>query len=156
MTTLWKRATPSQYRMLRAIAGAVRNAAHAHQIEISKNFARSVAKRATGTLTAQWPDVLALRIDAASERVEGVISRRPEHRSAQIAKRTQGGRLGLRRRSPLRQLWKDISRGLWRIRRAQGEEQRYQAYIEILQMIDRAASREETMMLPNGDQGGAA
>lgn len=156
MASLYKRATLRQARTLRIIAGAVKNAADAHAVALPRSFARSVAKRATGTLTAQWPDVLALRIDAASERVEGVISRRPEHRSAQIAKRTQGGRLGLRRRSPLRQLWKDISRGLWRIRRAQGEEQRYQAYIEILQMIDRAASREETMMLPNGDQGGAA
>ncbi len=51
MATLWNRATPSQYRMLRAIAGAVRNVAHAHQLEVPKTFARSVGKRATGTLT---------------------------------------------------------------------------------------------------------
>jgi hypothetical protein len=75
---LWNRATPSQYRMLRAIAGAVRNAAHAHRLEIPKSFARSVAKRATGTLTAQWPDVLAA---TANRRQEGsrdrLVSRGP-------------------------------------------------------------------------------
>src|SRR5580693_7620146 len=61
MSTLSNRATPSQLRMLRAIAGAVDNAAHAHKMELPNHFARSVAKRATGTLTAQWPDVLAAK-----------------------------------------------------------------------------------------------
>ncbi len=67
MASLYKRATKEQQQMLRIIAGAVRNAAHAHGITLEKNFARSVAKRAVGTLTAmaprslgsKMPDVLA-------------------------------------------------------------------------------------------------
>lgn len=46
---------------MRIVAGAVINAAHGHpEVQIGPQFARSVAKRAAGTLTAQWPDVLAL------------------------------------------------------------------------------------------------
>lgn len=60
MASLYKRATPAQARMLRIVAGAVMNAAHAHpEVIIPESFARSVAKRAAGTLTAQWPEVLA-------------------------------------------------------------------------------------------------
>lgn len=63
MTTLSKRATPAQARVMRMIEGAARNAMTAHpdygKMDPNK-FARGIAKRATGTLTAQWPDVLAL------------------------------------------------------------------------------------------------
>lgn len=61
MTTLYRRATPQQRRVLRIVEGAVRNAAHAHGLTLPPRFARSVAKRAAGTLTAQWPDALAPR-----------------------------------------------------------------------------------------------
>lgn len=60
MTTLAKRATPRQAIVMRMVAGAVRNAAHAHpQWNIPPKAANSIAKRAAGTLTAGWPDVLA-------------------------------------------------------------------------------------------------
>lgn len=60
MTTLSKRATPRQTKVLRIIEGAVLNAGHAHpEWKISPVMARSIAKRASGTLTAAWPDVLA-------------------------------------------------------------------------------------------------
>jgi hypothetical protein len=61
MSSLYKRATPLQRRMLRIVAGAVINAHHAHAIhDISiERFARSVAKRAVGTLSAQMLEVLA-------------------------------------------------------------------------------------------------
>lgn len=53
MATLYKRASPQQRQILRVIEGAVRNAAHHHpEIAIPDSFARSVAKRAAGTLTA--------------------------------------------------------------------------------------------------------
>jgi len=61
MSTLSKRATPLQKQMLRIIEGAVMNAHHAHpgsDITI-EHFARSVAKRAVGTLSAQMPWSLA-------------------------------------------------------------------------------------------------
>lgn len=72
MATLYKRATPAQRQMLRIIEGAVLNAHHAHpgcfptdgrinqrpDITIER-FARSVAKRAVGTLSAQMLGELA-------------------------------------------------------------------------------------------------
>ena len=53
MTSLYKRASVRQARILKIVEGACRNAAHAHgEAVLPKNFARSVAKRAAGTLTA--------------------------------------------------------------------------------------------------------
>lgn len=60
MTTLSKRATPRQAMVLRMIEGACRNAAHAHPGQIlDDRLARSIAKRAAGTLTSAWGAVLA-------------------------------------------------------------------------------------------------
>lgn len=68
MSTLSKRATPLQLQMLRIIEGAVKNAFDAHPELIGlvllddrtiERFARSVAKRAVGTLSAQMPWSLA-------------------------------------------------------------------------------------------------
>jgi hypothetical protein len=53
--------------IFRAVAGAVKNAADAHpKWSITLIMARSIAKRATGTLTAQLPEVLAARARALS------------------------------------------------------------------------------------------
>lgn len=60
MTSLYNRATPRQAVLLRMIEGAARNAAHAHPGRVlDDRLARSIAKRAAGTLSAQWPAVLA-------------------------------------------------------------------------------------------------
>ncbi len=62
MASLYNRASPQQNRVLRIIEGAIRNATHAHpEIEIGPRHRRSIAKRAAGTLTAQWPEVLAAK-----------------------------------------------------------------------------------------------
>lgn len=54
MSSLYKRANPVQKRMLRIIEGAVLNTLDAHPEITDKNrFARSVAKRAVGTLSSQ-------------------------------------------------------------------------------------------------------
>lgn len=106
MATLWSRATPSQYRMLRAIAGAIRNAAHAHHVPMPKNFARSVAKRATGTLTAQWPDVLAATSKRRQNGSRDIYLSRDPRGSEPGEGYSKGGRPGLARRSPIRDLWK--------------------------------------------------
>lgn len=54
MSSLYKRATPTQKQMLKIIEGAVKNAYDAHpEITDIKRFARSVSKRAVGTLSAQ-------------------------------------------------------------------------------------------------------
>jgi len=137
MATLWNRATPSQYRMLRAIAGAVRNAAHAHQVSISRDFARSVAKRATGTLTAQWPDVLAA---TSIRRQEGsrdkLVSRAP--RGSELRQGlSEGGRLRLLRRSPLRYVWQHFAAGMWKIKH-EGTPEQFAAHVKVLQLLDEA------------------
>lgn len=60
MTTFVNRATAPQMRIYRAVHGAVRNAAASHkEIQIPPTFAASVAKRAAGTISSQWRDVLA-------------------------------------------------------------------------------------------------
>jgi hypothetical protein len=55
VSTLYKRANPIQVRMLRIVEGAVHNTLHAHKDKEVSNerFARSVAKRAVGTLYSQ-------------------------------------------------------------------------------------------------------
>lgn len=61
MTSLYRRASLPQAMVLRIIEGAVKNAQHAHpELQISPRHRRSIAKRATGTLSACWPAVLAL------------------------------------------------------------------------------------------------
>src|SRR6185437_1437605 len=77
MTTLYKRASPQQAQALRIIAGAVLNTNDAHPGKyqgIDARFARSVAKRATGTLFAQMADVLAVGISRPSEADGGQLA----------------------------------------------------------------------------------
>lgn len=137
MTTLHKRATPSQHRMLRAIAGAVDNAAHAHQLPIPDHFAHSVAKRATGTLTAQWPEVLAAKID--QRRQDGSrasLTTRGPRGDHSKGGHSEGGRLGLLRRPPIRTLWKRFAAGMWRVKH--GPPEVYAAHIRVLKLLDQA------------------
>ena len=137
MATLWKRATPSQYRMLRAIAGAVRNAAHSKGVQLPHNFERGVAKRAVGTLTAQWPDVLAAKCHRRQDGSRDVfLTRGP--RSSDLAKElSKGGRLRLARRSPLLITWKYFADQMWKIRR-EGTPEQYAAYVRVLKLLDQA------------------
>lgn len=68
MATLYKRKTFRQRLALRIVAGAVMNAAHAHpEYGIDEKFARSVAKRAVGTLTAEWPVLVLTKTRSASD-----------------------------------------------------------------------------------------
>jgi hypothetical protein len=137
MTTLWKRATPSQYRMLRAIAGAVMNAAHAHQVNVPENFARSVAKRATGTLTAQWQEVLA----AAHHRRQNGSRATPATREPRwdhtVGGLSEGGRLRLLRRSPIRHAWRTFTVSMGDIKR-NGTPEQFASHVKILRLLDEA------------------
>lgn len=137
MATLWNRATPSQYRMLRAIAGAVRNTAHAHQVEVPKSFARSVAKRATGTLTAQWPDVLAATAKRRQEGSRARLTTREPRGSELLESTSKGDRLRLLRRSPIRKIWKLYADQMWKIKR-EGTAEQYAAHIRVLKLLDEA------------------
>lgn len=60
MSSLYRRASPGQIRLLRIVSGAVRNARDAHpDWPFDDRFETSIAKRAAGTLSAQLADVLA-------------------------------------------------------------------------------------------------
>ena len=138
MTTLSKRATPSQRRILRAVEGAVKNVADAHpEHRLTPNIGRSIAKRAAGTLTAQWPDVLAAKaIRRQDGSRDGLISRDP--RGSDLRKgRSEGDRLRLLRRSPLRFVWNHFASGMWKIKR-EGTPEQYAAYVRVLKLLDEA------------------
>lgn len=91
MVTLYKRATPSQRRLLRIIEGAIKNACDHHPgRHIDQKFARSIAKRAVGTISAQWPRLLAAK-HAPSDRADGDNSRITPPSFADLCKRTKRG-----------------------------------------------------------------
>lgn len=69
MSSLYKRASARQQKILRIVEGAVKNTADHHpEFEFSPRLARSIAKRAAGTLTAAWPDVLAAPVRAPPDK----------------------------------------------------------------------------------------
>lgn len=147
MTTLYKRATPRQDKVLRMIEGACLNAAHAHpEWDFDPRFATSIAKRATGTLTAQWRDVLAAPLAERSDREDGdlsdhpapgekgtVLSRKRPKTTREL--RTRGhARYAEDWRVPLRGLHKALGIETGNARRA-GELERASVLIEILRLI---------------------
>ena len=85
---------------MQAVRGAVVNAADAHPTwKIDRRFVHSVAKRAAGTLTAEWPDVLAARLARRQKRlVEVVKNRQPRRGVASAAPKL----------SPLKILWREF------------------------------------------------
>ena len=144
MTTV---ATEQQVRIFRAVAGAVKNAADGHpdwklSRRFTKTLALSVAKRATGTLTAlAGPDVLAARL--RSDKAEGVLdtpsadalcpslTRRKARGASQRAKAGAGQSA---RRSPLKFLHNRIGAMAGAARHA-GETEREEAFKEVLRLI---------------------
>lgn len=106
MVTLYKRATPAQIQALRIIEGAVKNATDAHPgLRIGPGHRRSIAKRAVGTLTARWPEVLAGLVTPSSG-VPGVTYEPSANQAAQCAEppETPGGHLLTPRGSPFDKL----------------------------------------------------
>lgn len=134
MTTLAHRATPSQRRILRAVIGAVKNTSDAHpEYKITPTLARSIAKRAAGTLTAQWPEVLAARL-VPSDRADGDRTCISRPQSLSPLKRAGRGPQSLGMRSPLRRLWKEMSIAVGEAKRA-GQTERAEALIFALKRI---------------------
>jgi hypothetical protein len=132
MTTLSKRSTPSQAKVFRIIEGAIYDAINGHpNWIIDKRFIKSVSKRAVGTLTSQWPEVLAT---SHATEVKIKITQRPDWRA------------GERRRalSALRQL--PEPRYMKAIRNMIGYEagearrvgniEREKAFVEVLKLMD--------------------
>lgn len=167
MVTLAKRATPSQARILRIIEGAVLNTADAHGFKRDERLARSVAKRAAGTLTAQWPEVLAGKPPKSGPVVVGYC--RTCERRRHLAKRgarlehailTSGvddpetlyrdalrGSSHFNRRLPLLELWDRLKREMWHVSRSD-DAAKIEAYRNLLRMIDRLHRDLITAQLP--------
>lgn len=150
MSTLYKRAPPSQARILRAVAGAVKNVGDSHpEYGLNEYMARSIAKRACGTLTAQWPDVLAAKSVkgfSASDR-DGVLTslrRRPggsqltKGRPADLHAATgqQRGASQIVRRSPLSPVYRELGIMAGQARRA-GDTARLEALADALRVVAR-------------------
>lgn len=118
---------------MKAVRGAVKNTADAHpEWRIDRRFAGSVAKRAAGTLTAEWPEVLAARLARRQERVAaGAVRRRPR-------------RVGVLPRPsshPLKSLWRELSRKAGAAKRA-GRAEVAAGLVEALRLVARAQQME--------------
>lgn len=129
-------------RIFRAVEGAVRNTAHGHpRWHLTDDMARSIAKRATGTLTAAWPDVLAAR-SVSSDGANGYVVAAswpppPRRRTTASAGR---GASRLTRRSPLPRLWKELAKQVGTAKRA-GQTERAEILIEVLRLIAKEQRR---------------
>jgi hypothetical protein len=122
------------------------NTAHAHHFEVPKNFARSVAKRATGTLTAQWPDVLAATANRRQNGArDGTQSRGPRG-SELVEGYSKGGRLRLLRRSPIRAIWKHLAAGMWKIKH-EGTPEQYATHVRVLKLLAEAQRELDSLSL---------
>jgi hypothetical protein len=88
VTSLYKRATPSQAYILRVVEGAIKNATDAHpDLIVSAKYRRSIAKRAAGTLSAQWADVLAAKPSESGGVTDTIAPRKQSPHLARAAGR---------------------------------------------------------------------
>ncbi len=136
MTSLYNRATPSQARILRIVEGAVKNTTDAHpDIKISPRHRRSIAKRAAGTLTACWPDVLAAGLQSSESGAVSLTSK-PRRQSSERAKAIEREVPQHSKRFPLRRLIAEIARPI-RDLKLSGQTERADAMIDVLRTIHR-------------------
>ena len=157
MITLARRATPAQEKILRIIEGAVYNTYDAKGKQRDTWLARSIAKRAAGTLSAQWPEVLSANSRLTEGRRYNPVGcracERRAHLAALKARREYAsvvsgdaakfsGSLARRessqllRRLPLLELWERLKREMWNVTRS-GDQAKIDAYVHVLRMIDK-------------------
>lgn len=144
MTSLYKRASPPQARVLRIIEGAIKNVAHKSGKEFDPRYARSVAKRACGTLMSQWAETLAAtsapsgwRVAATSDSGSLATVEHPAIRlaSEQVAIPRKARKASVcSRPSSLRRLHKKIAIQMRDVKNT-GNEERTKAFIDVLRMI---------------------
>lgn len=147
MTSLYKRANARQVLVLRIVEGAVRNALHAHPgQQVSERFPRSVAKRAAGTLTAQWAEVLATPFGSSDRgAAANYLSAAPHGSvggfndgaaaSGHLSIPNAGAGASERnRRSQLQTLWAQTAKKAGAAR-VNGQMERHAALVEVLQAI---------------------
>jgi hypothetical protein len=138
MSSLWLRASPWELRALRIVAGAVLNARDMHPGHpVDRKFARGVAKRAIGTLSSQWGDVL-----AASNRRPSVAERETRQdalrREAQCYQPRERGQAMLATRlPPVRLAIKAIAAEIGAARKSGQSTEKIEGMIECLRIIDR-------------------
>lgn len=149
MATLYKRANPSQAMILRIVEGALKNACDAHNVPFDPYFARSVAKRAAGTLSSEMKAVLAAKPSEKLGLASQLVMAHRAALKAEVAKprevlpgpRPQAGvSRTASRLAPLRSLEKHIVKQMRGIKE-RGETEKANAFIEILRKI--AALREK-------------
>lgn len=133
MSSLYVSATFPQQRILRIIAGAVKNVADAHGEEFNPRRARSIAKRATGTLSSQWPEVLAASAPSGRS-IRTASESNGRLAGAQAAKHARKGDVLRAKAFPTRLFIRDISRQL-RDLKASGQTERAQAFIDVLRLV---------------------
>jgi hypothetical protein len=145
MSRLYTRANATQRKILRVIEGACKNACDAHPgLVISPRHRRSIAKRAAGTLTAIWPEVLAEGPSNAvpSERASGGHRADPPEAGSQLTKAHQRGRTHPLSPSPLVELRRRLTKPLSAMKQA-GEHERVAAFVEVLKIIAEISEGEE-------------
>lgn len=128
--------TKAHVRVFRAVEGAVLNAAHGHPgWKLSSTMARSIAKRAAGTLTAEWPEVLADR-QLPSEKAHdpGAGGHWPPRR--RVTNPSRAGARSATGRAPLKFLWVKLARLIGEAKRA-GDHSRADILIEIIIELDK-------------------
>ncbi len=139
MSSLWKRASPREVKVLRIIAGAVLNTNDAHpgRYVVDAKFARGVAKRAVGTLSAQWSGVLAVGISRSSVAVPSELTRagllgthirKSRRRKADLFAPSAGSL------APIKLAEKEIARRI-KPARLSGETARADALVEALKVL---------------------
>lgn len=128
--------------MLRIVEGSIKNASDAHGVTFDPYFARSVAKRAVGTLSAAMPSVLAAKpSEKLGVATELVMSARAA-RKAQVAKpsggptfaRPKAGAVPPAKTAPLRSLEKWMFQQMRGIKN-EGHTEYAQAFIDVLRKI---------------------
>lgn len=139
MSSLYRRASGPQSRMLKIISGAVMNAAHAHRMaSIDERFARSASKRAVGTISAQWRELLAT--PQASSRADVRDCNRVHNEAKHIKPR--GGRRAGGADPRISRVIREVSR-LIRPARDAGHQERAAALVEVMKIIAKISAEYE-------------
>lgn len=135
MATLWKRATPSQFMMLRMVKGAVLCTQDHHGMVRDERLASSIAKRAVGYLTSQRTAVLTADSSPRQKGLrESVQTRRP--RASDVdGEGSKGDRHSSSRRSPLRDTWKLISASMISVKKS-GDIAEFEARVRLLKLLN--------------------
>lgn len=144
MPTLSARATPQQLRILRAVHGAVRDAAQAHPGWITDpRAAGSIAKRATGTLTQ--PGGALAGVSNPSEQGAVALHSAAPKRSSQLgmasadvaaleASKGRGGTAKRRAPDALKTLWVSLGM-LAREARVRGDMDYHEGICDALRLV---------------------